>query len=77
MSKLLFSNLLYDGFLRFRLGVYVLVPLLFPILILNLFHNNRLETGTGRNTGSVSDDGIDYDWLPKEALNELSKLRLF
>jgi len=35
--------------------------------------SSRLETGTGRNTGSVSDDGIDYDWLPKEALNELNK----
>ena len=41
----------------------------------NLRYINRLETGTGRNTGSVSDDGIDYDWLPKEALNELSKLK--
>nr|CAG4648924.1 EOG090X0ETF [Polyphemus pediculus] len=34
----------------------------------------RLETGTTRNnTSTVSDDGIDYDWLPKEALNELNK----
>jgi len=34
---------------------------------------SRLETGTARNTGNVSDDGIDYDWLPKETLNGLSK----
>merc|ERR1712071_216982 len=34
---------------------------------------SRLETGTARNTGNVSDDGIDYDWLPKETLNGLNK----
>lgn len=34
---------------------------------------SRLETGTTRNTGNVSDDGIDYDWLPKEALKDLNK----
>ena len=33
----------------------------------------RLETGTARNTGSVSDDGIDYDWLPQSTIKELSK----
>nr|CAG4643541.1 EOG090X0ETF [Ilyocryptus agilis] len=33
----------------------------------------RLETGTSRNTGSVSDDGIDYDWLPQSTINELNK----
>merc|ERR1712136_209384 len=33
----------------------------------------RVETGTTRNSGNVSDDGIDYDWLPKETLNELNK----
>jgi translocon-associated protein subunit alpha len=33
----------------------------------------RLETGTARNTGSVSDDGIDYDWLPPSTIKELSK----
>lgn len=33
----------------------------------------RIETGTSKNSGNVSDDGIDYEWLPKEALNELSK----
>nr|CAG4642088.1 EOG090X0ETF [Eurycercus lamellatus] len=33
----------------------------------------RLETGTARNTGSVSDDGIDYDWLPQSTINELNK----
>ena len=31
-----------------------------------------METGTNRNTGSVSDDGIDYDWLPQSTINELS-----
>merc|ERR1711928_243905 len=33
----------------------------------------RVETGTTRNSGNISDDGIDYDWLPKETLNELNK----
>lgn len=33
----------------------------------------RLETGTARNTSSVSDDGIDYDWLPQSTINELNK----
>merc|ERR1712191_23898 len=33
----------------------------------------RVETGTTRTSGNVSDDGIDYDWLPKETLNELNK----
>ena len=37
-----------------------------------LFSNIRVETGTTRTSGNVSDDGIDYDWLPKETLNELS-----
>nr|CAG4650530.1 EOG090X0ETF [Sida crystallina] len=35
--------------------------------------SSRIETGTSKNTGSVSNDDIDYDWLPKEALNELNK----
>jgi len=35
---------------------------------------SRSETGTSKNAAStVSDDGIDYDWLPKETLNELNK----
>nr|CAG4635105.1 EOG090X0ETF [Alona affinis] len=35
---------------------------------------HRVETGTSRNTGgSVSDDGIDYDWLPQSTINELNK----
>nr|CAG4646616.1 EOG090X0ETF [Macrothrix elegans] len=34
---------------------------------------SRLETGTSRASGSVSDDGIDYDWLPKETINQLNK----
>nr|CAH0105482.1 unnamed protein product [Daphnia galeata] len=34
---------------------------------------SRLETGTARNTGSVSDDGIDYDWLPPSTIKELNK----
>ncbi|XP_057380786.1 translocon-associated protein subunit alpha-like [Daphnia carinata] len=34
---------------------------------------SRLETGTARNTGSVSDDGIDYDWLPQSTIKELNK----
>nr|CAG4638092.1 EOG090X0ETF [Chydorus sphaericus] len=34
---------------------------------------HRIETGTTRNTGSVSDDGIDYDWLPQSTINELNK----
>jgi len=34
---------------------------------------SRMETGTNRNTGSVSDDGIDYDWLPQSTINELNK----
>jgi hypothetical protein len=55
--------------------MYILFILFCPISMNNLRYINRLETGTGRNTGSVSDDGIDYDWLPKEALNELSKLK--
>jgi len=33
---------------------------------------SRIETGT-KGASSVSDDGIDYDWLPKTTLNELSK----
>nr|CAG4645160.1 EOG090X0ETF [Leptodora kindtii] len=35
--------------------------------------NYKIETGTSKVSGTVSDDGIDYDWLPKEALNELNK----
>merc|ERR1712137_805332 len=35
--------------------------------------SSRIETGTSKNSGNVSDDGIDYEWLPKEALNELNK----
>jgi len=37
----------------------------------------RTETGTARNTGSVSDDGIDYDWLPQSTINELSKETIY
>nr|CAG4638773.1 EOG090X0ETF [Cyclestheria hislopi] len=33
----------------------------------------RIETGTNRHTGSVSDDGIDYDWIPKSALNDINR----
>nr|CAG4649731.1 EOG090X0ETF [Scapholeberis mucronata] len=35
--------------------------------------SSRLETGTARNAKSVSDDGIDYDWLPQSTINQLNK----
>jgi len=34
---------------------------------------SRTETGTKNNAGTVSDDGIDYDWLPQSTINELNK----
>lgn len=69
----------FDGETFFLVLIFAAIAILLLLLgqqTLSSFgkrsRGSRIETGT-KGASSVSDDGIDYDWLPKSTLNELSK----